>query len=320
MNRSRIPSLLCACGVALATLGTPLENGTCLAQCTSCGVGYGTASALTTYTPAYTPRPSRRGPGYNIPACVTCKPRSYLAVPRAMPQPAVYVPPQMQPCSLPTCTPTYCTPTYCTPTCDPCGATSATCYRPVTAYRPVTTWVARPSLVPYISYRQPWTVTAYPTYAYYGTTYAAPVTSCVSGCTSRASNGMSGCSSRVAPPPAASASASAPYYPGASNSVSPADVTPSLPSAPAAPTADSPAPKTFEKPIPPEPEPKPRSTLKPIPENETRNTPATPRLIDPYGRTTSLPIRQASYFRTIPNTPQPVAQPLDNGGWRAASD
>ncbi len=299
MNCSRTLSLLSVCGVALALFAAPLESQTCFAAwpCTSCAGGYGTASAVTAYTPAFVPRASRRGPGYNLAACVTCKPRTYAAVPQAytavpqMSPPSVYLPAQAQSC-----------------------------------YQPVTAWLTRPSLVPYISYRRPWPLTRVMYYSPY-VSYYSPCVSCYTPCVSTCSpcvswcdpcmscgtsvgtsvSGCTSCGSIGAP-------ATTPYYTPPSSPGSAAATAPSLltPPSSAGPATGGSTPKTFEEKTTPEPQ----STLKPIPEKESRNTsPATPKLIDPYSRTTAVPIRQAAHFRPVSTTFQPAAS-----GWRASRD
>lgn len=199
-----------------------------------------------------------------------------------------------------------------TTACDPCtGGT-------VTAYRPVVSWVQQTQLVPYTTYRIVYSNALTP-YASYQPVGCGPCggasmgySAAPGGCSSCASG--AGTYSSQSPMPTYSTPATSPTE----NSPAPSSANVSPPSAMypngsppiTVPGPTTPTPKTFE-PTPPTSTPDTR--LRPIPDAKTDST-STPKLIDPDARTTSLPVRQAVFYKMISS---PERQ--DDGGWRASS-
>ena len=204
----------------------------------------------------------------------------------------------------------------CGPTCNPCAPQTCryvpqTCYRtvyqsvpvttcraiascdpctgcPVTVYRPVTTWTSQARLVPYTTYRLVYSNPCSPS-AGFGPVYGGTAVGTVS-------SGCAPCAGGT------SSSSGIPY---------------------AEPSTGGSVPQTFQKqesqkPIDEKPlEPIPKATGTPL-----NHTPA-PTIIDPSNRTTSRPVRHATYFQLITSPPRPAtptATPTPIGVWRPASD
>lgn len=234
-------------------------------------------------------------------------------------------------------------------TCDPCTGCPRTCMRPVTTY------VCRPQVVPFTTYR--------PVYSSMCSTSPCATGSCgttvsyAPGISYAPASGCSSCgtgSSYLTPSYAAPA-ASAPAYAAPSLSPTPSYSAPSLSPAPSAsapslaptPSTSAPsleppassqpslapegnAPSTFR-----EESTNPNSTLRPIPDpgsdNRATKLQSPPRLLDPKDRTTALPIQRAStikpigantHVKAIPVVSGAVInanpQTVDDGGWRSA--
>lgn len=164
--------------------------------------------------------------------------------------------------------------------CDPCTG------YPVTYYRPVTAWTSQAYSIPYRTYRLSYS-TPYVSAVSYGS--CAPYTPCNPCVGSSIGSGCSSCVGGTVTQEARPYSESIP---------SPAPET-------------TPPPKTFQE------QPKPSTeTLKPTPDSNTKSLPG-PKLLDLDNRTTLRPVRPSGNFRLISS---PSKSPIDDGGWRAASD
>jgi hypothetical protein len=300
MFLSKTRTAVVLCGMAVVLAGFPAKSHAIFDWL--CPWSKKQQTATTTYVPPYSGRPVVAAPAAIAPPVVVGVP----AVGAAMPTTCSYVP---QTCYRTVYRPmpvTSCTPVTCYDPCTGC---------PRVSYRPVRTYAYRAMMVPYTTYRVVYSNPCCPTTTWaggYGVSGAVAAPAC-SGCASSV-----GAASTVAPMPVLPSSTPASPYAGTT-------------APPLAPSALSPVPGTYPgdsrpstfAPGPQESRPAtsavapsgsaaqgssggslpwPQTRLSPVaPQGSGTTLPKLPPLSAPNDRTTTRPVRQASY--ASPATP-----------------